>query len=137
MEDFGVVKGGHNQRGGLAPLAKYFEERAKGGVGLIVTGGIAPNREGKVSPWAGKMSNKLESRAHRDITEAVHRHDSKIVMQILRRKVRVSFLECCPQCNQSTYWVVRTKGVGIVKRRIHHSGFCQLRSVRQKLGTTE
>ena len=83
IEEFGVLKGGHNQRGGLAPLARYFEERAKGGVGLIVTGGIAPNREGKVSPWAGKMSNKLESRAHRDITEAVHRHDSKIVMQIL------------------------------------------------------
>ena len=83
IEEFGVVKGGPNQRGGLEPLARYFEERAKGGVGLIVTGGIAPNREGKVSPWAGKMSNKLESRAHRDVTEAVHRHDSKIVMQIL------------------------------------------------------
>ena len=58
IEEFGVLKGGHNQRGGLAPLARYFEERAKGGVGLIVTGGIAPNREGKVSPWAGKSLTK-------------------------------------------------------------------------------
>ena len=132
MEDFGVVKGGHNQRGGLAPLAKYFEERAKGGVGLIVTGGIAPNREGKVSPWAGKMSNKLESRAHRDITEAVHRHDSKIVMQILHAgRYGYHFWNVAPSAIKAPIGWFEPKALESSKRRIHHSGFCQLRSVRQ------
>ncbi len=73
-------------RGGLADLAAFFAERAAGGVGLIVTGGVAPNRQGKVSPLAGKMSHGLEARAHREVTDAVHEagnKDSKIVMQIL------------------------------------------------------
>ena len=42
-------------------MAAYFAARAAGGVGLIVTGGVAPNRQGKVSPLAGKMSNGLEA----------------------------------------------------------------------------
>ena len=85
MEDFGVVRGSpFTGRGGLTDLAEFFAERARGGVGLIVTGGVAPNRQGKVSPLAGKMSNGLEARAHREVTEAVHdTGDSKIVMQIL------------------------------------------------------
>ena len=84
LEDFGVVKSNPvTGRGGLTDLAYFFEERAKGGVGLIVTGGVAPNRAGKVSPFAGKMSNVFEARAHREVTDAVHQHDSKICMQIL------------------------------------------------------
>ena len=63
MEDFGVVKGNPmTGRGGLTDLAHFFAERAKGGVGLIITGGVAPNRAGKVSPFAGKMSNSFEAR---------------------------------------------------------------------------
>ena len=88
------------------PMCMY---RAKNGVGLIVTGGIAPNRQGKLSPFAAKLSNPLEvsstsmmivkkkgvrissrycallcqMRVHRDVTSAVHEHDGKIAMQIL------------------------------------------------------
>ena len=84
MEDFGVVKSNpFTGKGGLTDLAHFFEERAKGGVGLIVTGGVAPNRAGKVSPFAGKMSNRFEARAHREVCDAVHQHDTKICMQIL------------------------------------------------------
>ena len=86
LEDFGVVRGNPlTGRGGLADLAAFFAERARGGVGLIVTGGISPNRQGKVSPLAGKMSHRLEARAHREVTDAVHEagDGSKIVMQIL------------------------------------------------------
>ena len=69
LEDFGVVRGNPlTGRGGLSDLAEFFAERARGGVGLIVTGGVAPNRQGKVSPLAGKMSNGLEARAHREVT---------------------------------------------------------------------
>jgi len=64
-------------------LAAYFAERAKGGAGLIVTGGIAPNRNGWVSPFAGEMSNKLHTIPHKQVTQAVHDNDGKICMQIL------------------------------------------------------
>ncbi|MGB5621747.1 MAG: NADPH-dependent 2,4-dienoyl-CoA reductase [Gammaproteobacteria bacterium] len=64
-------------------LAAYFAERARGGVGLIVTGGIAPNRAGWVAPFAGKLSRRGEVARHRLITEAVHREDGRICMQIL------------------------------------------------------
>jgi 2,4-dienoyl-CoA reductase (NADPH2) len=71
------------ESGGMERMASYFGDRAKGGVGLIVTGGIAPSRQGWLSPFGAKMSTKKESRHHRIITEAVHAENSKIVMQIL------------------------------------------------------
>jgi 2,4-dienoyl-CoA reductase (NADPH2) len=64
-------------------LASYFAERARGGVGLIVTGGIAPNRRGWVAPFAGKLSARHEVARHRLVTEAVHGEGGRICMQIL------------------------------------------------------
>jgi len=64
-------------------LAEYFAERARGGVGLIVTGGIAPNRAGWVAPFAGKLASRREVRRHRLVTSAVHREGGRICMQIL------------------------------------------------------
>jgi len=69
--------------GGFKKMAAYFAERARGGVGLIVTGGVAPNREGWVKPFAGKLSNKREARKHRRVTDAVHAEGGLIAMQIL------------------------------------------------------
>ncbi|MEM7294577.1 MAG: NADPH-dependent 2,4-dienoyl-CoA reductase, partial [Pseudomonadota bacterium] len=64
-------------------LAAYFAERAENGVGLIVTGGIAPNIAGWVAPFAGKLTSRWELARHRLVTDAVHVHDGKICMQIL------------------------------------------------------
>lgn len=64
-------------------LAAYFAERAKGGVAMIITGGIAPNREGWLTPVGGTMNQKTDIFNHRRITQAVHKYDSKILMQIL------------------------------------------------------
>ena len=64
-------------------LAAYFAERAKGGVGLIVTGGISPNRSGWLLPFGGTMNSLLDVVSHQKITKAVHHADGKIVMQIL------------------------------------------------------
>src|SRR5262245_41859563 len=64
-------------------LAEYFAERARGGVGLIVTGGIAPNIAGWAAPFAGKLSRRGEVARHRLVTEAVHREGGVICMQIL------------------------------------------------------
>eukprot|EP00048_Salpingoeca_helianthica_P005561 m.89149 g.89149 ORF g.89149 m.89149 type:complete len:684 (-) comp13643_c0_seq4:56-2107(-) len=68
---------------GLDEMAAYMEARAKAGVGLIVTGGIAPNRRGRVSPFASKLTYSWEAWRHRVVTDTVHHHGAKICMQIL------------------------------------------------------
>jgi len=71
------------EKGGFEKLAAFYAERAKGGVALIVTGGIAPNIAGWVAPFAGRMSSSRHAKKHRVITEAVHKEGGKICMQIL------------------------------------------------------
>jgi 2,4-dienoyl-CoA reductase (NADPH2) len=70
-------------KNGFEKQAAYFAERAKGGVGLIVTGGVAPNRAGWTIPFGSKLSTKSEARQHKIITDAVHAEGGKICMQIL------------------------------------------------------
>lgn len=64
-------------------LAAYFGERAQGGVGLIITGGISPNRTGWLLPAGGTMNHLGDVVPHRLVTRAVHKHGGKILMQIL------------------------------------------------------
>jgi 2,4-dienoyl-CoA reductase (NADPH2) len=64
-------------------LAAYFAARARGGAGLLVSGGIAPNRAGWAKPFAGKLSSPREVPRHRIVTDAVHEAGGKICMQIL------------------------------------------------------
>ncbi|WP_370409809.1 FAD-dependent oxidoreductase [Streptomyces fradiae] len=68
---------------GFERMAAFYAERARGGVGLIVTGGIAPNEAGR--PWDGgaKLTTAEEAAEHRVITEAVHAEGGRIAMQIL------------------------------------------------------
>ncbi|MSP53005.1 MAG: NADPH-dependent 2,4-dienoyl-CoA reductase [Gammaproteobacteria bacterium] len=67
----------------LSRLAAFFAERAHNDVALIVTGGIAPNLTGKLSPKAATMMTKKSSKKHQLVTTAVHEAGGKIVMQIL------------------------------------------------------
>jgi len=69
--------------GGFERLAAFYAERARGGVGLIVTGGIGPNAEGCVYAGAAKLTTEAEAAQHRIITRAVHEQGGKICMQIL------------------------------------------------------
>ena len=71
------------EKNGWKKLAVFYRERAKGGVGLIVTGGIAPDRAGWVAPFSARMSNQKHVRNHRTVTDAVHEEGGKICMQIL------------------------------------------------------
>jgi 2,4-dienoyl-CoA reductase (NADPH2) len=64
-------------------LAAYFAERARGGVGLIITGGYATNRTGWLLPFAAQLLSSADARRHRRITAAVHDADAKILLQIL------------------------------------------------------
>ncbi len=71
------------EKNGFERLAAYYAERAKGGVGLIVTGGIAPNFQGRGAPFAAQLSWPWQVARHRRVTDAVHAAGGKIAMQIL------------------------------------------------------
>ena len=68
---------------GFERMAAYFAERARGGVGLMVTGGIGPNAEGGVYSGAAKLTTPEEAEKHRIVTAAVHEAGGKICLQIL------------------------------------------------------
>lgn len=68
---------------GYERMAAFYGERARGGVALIVTGGIAPNEAGRVSRGGGVMDTEEEAKHHRVVTDAVHKEGGKIAMQIL------------------------------------------------------
>jgi 2,4-dienoyl-CoA reductase (NADPH2) len=64
-------------------MAAFFAERARGGAGLLVTGGFAPNMEGWAKPFAGTLSTSGGARRHKIVTDAVHAEGAKIALQIL------------------------------------------------------
>lgn len=70
-------------KNGLERMAAFFAERAKGGVGLIVTGGFGPNAHAATHPQTNLIQNDEDALSHKLITDAVHEHDGKICMQIL------------------------------------------------------
>jgi 2,4-dienoyl-CoA reductase (NADPH2) len=67
----------------LPKLAAYFAERARGGVGLIVTGGYAPNRTGWLTPFGSRLTSRRQALKHRIVTDAVHAEGGRIALQIL------------------------------------------------------
>jgi len=71
------------QKNGFEKMATFYAERAKGGVGLIVTGGIAPSVAGWVSPFSSKLTSSRTAQKHKVITDAVHTNGGKICLQIL------------------------------------------------------
>ncbi len=68
---------------GFARMAAFYAERAKGGVGLIVTGGIAPNDRARPMPGGARMTTQADADKHKVVTQAVHDAGGKIAMQIL------------------------------------------------------
>jgi len=72
-----------DKRADYPRLAAYFAERAAGGAGLMVTGGIAPNVRGWLSPFSGMLNSRWQVGRHQLVTSAVHEEGGKICMQIL------------------------------------------------------
>ncbi|WP_394261206.1 FAD-dependent oxidoreductase [Moraxella boevrei] len=64
-------------------LAQYFVERAKGGVAMIITGGISPNKQGWLTPLGGTLNQLADVVNHKRLTKAVHKYDCKLILQIL------------------------------------------------------
>jgi 2,4-dienoyl-CoA reductase (NADPH2) len=72
-----------DSRRDLTALAAYLAERARGEVGLIVTGGYSPNRRGRLKPFAAELSTRLQAMRHRELTGAVHEEGGAIALQVL------------------------------------------------------
>ena len=79
----GSMHTGLEETGDWSRVAAFYAARARGGAGLIVTGGMAPNREGGVFPGAAGLFTENDIANHRRVTEAVHAEGGNIVMQIL------------------------------------------------------
>ncbi|PVH29227.1 NADPH-dependent 2,4-dienoyl-CoA reductase [Pararhodobacter oceanensis] len=79
----GSMHTGLEERGDWDRVAAYYAERAKGGAGLIVTGGMAPSVEGGVYPGAAGLFTDQDMENHRKVTATVHENGGKIAMQIL------------------------------------------------------
>ena len=71
------------EKGGFEKLAAFYEERAKGGVGLIVTGGVSPNLRGRIAPLGSELSHFWHVNKHKQVTDAVHKYPTKICLQLL------------------------------------------------------
>jgi 2,4-dienoyl-CoA reductase (NADPH2) len=71
------------EKGGFAKLAAFYQARAKGGVGLIVTGGVSPNMRGRIAPFGSELSHFWQVKKHEQVTEAVHQYPTKICLQLL------------------------------------------------------
>ena len=71
------------EKNGFEKLAAFYQERAKGGVGLIVTGGISPNIRGRLAPLGGQLSYFWQVKKHLKVTNAVHQYSTKICLQLL------------------------------------------------------
>ncbi|MFA1562939.1 NADPH-dependent 2,4-dienoyl-CoA reductase [Aliivibrio fischeri] len=68
---------------GFKKLSAFYAARAKGGVGLIVTGGFAPNFRGRLTPFSAQFSSSRAAEKHKTLTQAVHDNDGKIALQLL------------------------------------------------------
>jgi 2,4-dienoyl-CoA reductase (NADPH2) len=79
----GSMHTGLEETGDWPRVARFYSERAKGGAALIVTGGMAPNREGGVFPGAAGLYSDQDIANHRIVTDGVHAAGGKIAMQIL------------------------------------------------------
>ena len=116
-------------------LATYFAERARGGVGLIVTGGIAPSIEGWLKPFGGRMSLPWHKPRHRKITRAVHAEGGRICMQILHAgRYGYHPLSVAPSALQSpiTPFKPRALGARAVERTV--SDFVRCAQLAQEAG---
>jgi len=104
-------------KNGTKRLAAYYEARARGGVGLIVTGGISPNLAGRVAPFSCQLSHSWQVKHHRPITDAVHRGGGKICMQILHsgrygyHPLLVSASRLKSPITPFTPWALTSRGV--------------------------
>ena len=116
-------------------LAAYFAERAAGGVGLIVTGGMAPTMRGWLAPFASSLIYPWQVKRHRLVTAAVHAADGRICMQILHAgRYGYHPLSVAPSPVQSPINPFKPKGLSQRGIRREINGFVRAAKLAKKAG---
>lgn len=116
-------------------LAAYFAERAAGGVGLIVTGGMAPTIRGWLAPFASSMIFPWQVRLHRKVTQAVHAEGGRICMQILHAgRYGYHPLTVAPSAIQSPITPFKPKALSRRGIRREINGFVRAAKLAKKAG---
>ncbi len=116
-------------------LAAYFAERARGGVGLMVTGGFAPTRAGWLAPFASKLTSRFELKRHRLVTDAVHREGGKICLQILHAgRYGYTPINVAPSAVQSPITPFKPRALSARGIRKQIQGFVHCARLAQQAG---
>ncbi len=121
--------------GGFEKMAAFYAERAHGGVGLIVTGGVGPNEEGRVAEGASMLADEHEVPQHRIVTDAVHAAGGKIAMQILhtgRYSFQEQLVSASPICAPINFYRPREMSEDDIQRTI--ADFARCAKLAQQAG---
>lgn len=127
----GLEEGWHNRK----RLAAFYEERAKGGVGLIVTGGYSPNIRGKLTPISSSFNSVFDVVKHKKYTQAVHKHGGKICLQLLHAgRYAYHPFSCAPSAIQAPIspYTPKAMSVGMIKSTV--KDFAKSAKLAQKAG---
>ncbi|MDC7706434.1 NADPH-dependent 2,4-dienoyl-CoA reductase [Vogesella indigofera] len=112
---------------GFEKMAAFYAERARGGVGLIVTGGVGPNEEGRVAEGASMLADAHEVPQHRIVTDAVHAAGGKIALQILhtgRYSYQEQLVSASPICAPINFYRPREMSEDDIRRTIADFAHC-------------
>ncbi|MDC7703140.1 NADPH-dependent 2,4-dienoyl-CoA reductase [Vogesella indigofera] len=112
---------------GFEKMAAFYAERARGGVGLIVTGGVGPNEEGRVAEGASMLADAHEVPQHRIVTDAVHAAGGKIALQILhtgRYSYQEQLVSASPICAPINFYRPREMSEDDIRRTIADFARC-------------
>ena len=112
---------------GFEKMAAFYAERARGGVGLIVTGGVGPNEEGRVAEGASMLADAHEVPQHRIVTDAVHAAGGKIALQILhtgRYSYQENLVSASPICAPINFYRPREMSEDDIRRTIADFARC-------------
>ncbi len=105
------------EKNGFKRMAAFYAARARGGVSLIITGGVAPNRAGWIAPFSLRLANPSQLKGHRLITDAVHDAGGRICLQILHAG-RYGYHPLCVAPSSIKTPINRFKPKELSKRRI-------------------
>ncbi|MDC7713408.1 NADPH-dependent 2,4-dienoyl-CoA reductase [Vogesella sp. LYT5W] len=112
---------------GFEKMAAFYTERARGGVALIVTGGVGPNEEGRVAEGASMLADAHEVPQHRVVTDAVHAAGGKIALQILhtgRYSYQENLVSASPICAPINFYRPREMSEDDIRRTIADFARC-------------
>ena len=112
---------------GFEKMAAFYAERARGGVALIVTGGVGPNEEGRVAEGASMLADAHEVPQHRLVTDAVHAAGGKIALQILhtgRYSYQENLVSASPICAPINFYRPREMSEDDIRRTIADFARC-------------